>query len=335
MVPHLLLPVHESSQIGDARRQAARLAAALDFNELALGRLALVVSELATNLVRHAREGWLLMGRYTQASVPTLELIAVDRGPGMRDVEHSMSDGVSTGGTSGTGLGAVQRLSSQCLVFSKPGQGTVIVARLTADQSPLALREPAALKHAGISVAAPAETVSGDSWALRPTAEGIVLLMADGLGHGPEAAAAADAAADELLAATSVDPADLIDACHRRLRSSRGAAVAAMSLDAAGRRLAFSGAGNVAARLMSGVGDRSLLSQHGTVGVQLRKAQTLPYDVPPHARLIVHSDGLHTRWDLNEVPELLGADPILLAAYLLRHQLRGRDDATIVVVHCP
>lgn len=336
MTPHLACPIHEVSQIGDARRQAARLGSALDFNELAQGRLALVVTEMATNLVRHAQEGLLLIGPYGQAAVATIEVIAVDRGPGMRDIEHSLSDGVSTGGTAGTGLGAVRRLASQFIIASKRAWGTVVVARLTADNStlPASHAEPAAFSYAGLCVAAPGETVSGDSWAGHGNEQRASFMVADGLGHGPDAAQAADAAVDVFRARPGAAPDEVLERCHAALRSTRGAAVSVFDIDAATRTVTACGAGNVSARIISGIGDRSLLSQHGTAGLQIRKIQPMRYELPEHALFVAHSDGIVSRWDLKAVPELLGSDPVVLAAFLIRNHLRGRDDATVLVVRC-
>jgi len=326
----------ESSQIGDARRQAARLATTLDFDELALGRLALVVTELATNLVRHASDGLLLIGIYAQGQVATIEVISIDRGPGMSDIDRSVADGVSTGGTAGNGLGAVHRTSGQFLIFSKIGFGSIIVARIARDNSPLDSTHQRGneLVYAGICIAAPGETVSGDAWACRQGATSASILVADGLGHGPDAALAADAAAKLLREDIGSSPRDVVERCHGALRATRGAAVAAIQIDLARQSLAFCGVGNVAARILSGTEDRSLVSQHGTVGLQVRKIHAIDYALPEHAILVAHTDGIVSRWDLKDVPELLSCSPVMLAAHLIRNKFRGRDDATVVVVQC-
>ena len=338
MIPHLACPLHESSQIGDARRQAARIAEELSFDEVAAGRLALVVTELATNLVKHARDGMLLIGRADGATGSAIEVVSMDRGPGMHNVGHSMTDGTSTSGTAGTGLGAVKRLSNDFHIFSKRDQGTLIVARVAPDSTLESSRvgAPASgLSCAGLCVAAPGEFVSGDSWSCRAVGAGGAILMADGLGHGPDAAEAADAAVAAFLKHPEDGPKDVLERCHNALRGSRGAAVAAINIDAERQVVRFCGAGNIAARLLTGVQDRSLMSQHGTVGLQIRRLQELEYALPEHALLVVHSDGIQSRWNFSETPELLACDPILIAAHIVRDQLRGRDDATVVVARCP
>jgi anti-sigma regulatory factor (Ser/Thr protein kinase) len=328
--------MREPSQIGDARRQGARLAAELGFDEVASGRLALVVTELATNLVRHAHEGSLLMARYDgdAEGEPAIELISLDRGPGMRDVEHSMTDGVSTFGSSGTGLGAVRRLSNQFLIFSKPDAGTVIVCRIAADSArgAFAAADADGISFGAVCLAAPREVVSGDAWAWQRSADGVRLMVADGLGHGPDAATAADEAVRVFRAAPSATPGELLETMHGVLRGTRGAAVSAILVDLGTRDVTFCGAGNVSARLISGVQDRSLMSQHGTLGLQIRRLQEVRYEWPAHGVLVMHSDGIATRWDLRGAPEVLGCDAIVIAVWLLREHLRGPDDATVVVL---
>ena len=334
MTPHIACPMHDASQIGDARRQAARLAAELAFDELAAGRVALIVTELATNLVRHARGGTLLIGRQQGEHGISIELVSIDRGPGMHDPEHSLTDGVSTFGSAGNGLGAVRRVSTQFWIFSKPPEGSVVVARVSAQgAAPASAKVDAkSFSFGALGLAAPHEVQSGDSWAYHHEGGRAQLLVADGLGHGPQAAEAADAAVRVFESQPSASPKDILEAAHLALRSTRGAAVASLMLDSQLRSIRFCGAGNIAARLISGVQDRTLLSQHGTVGLQIRHLKEIEYEWPSHAVLVVHSDGIVGRWDLRGVPELLGCEAIVIAAWLLREHLRGRDDATIAVL---
>ena len=101
------IAVSEASQIGEARREAAQLAADLGFDEAGAGRAALVANELASNLVKHAGGGEVLLDGSTQG----LDVLAIDRGPGIANLKACMADGYSTAGTLGHGLGAVKRLA--------------------------------------------------------------------------------------------------------------------------------------------------------------------------------------------------------------------------------
>src|SRR5262245_12533868 len=107
--PSLVLPVHDGSQVGTARRAAVAEAERLGAAETERGKVALVVTELATNVARHGGGGELLLRPLTEPAA--LEIVAIDRGPGIANVEQALRDGYSTGGSNGVGLGAVQRVA--------------------------------------------------------------------------------------------------------------------------------------------------------------------------------------------------------------------------------
>lgn len=329
MRPFQRFVVEDISQVGEARRAAGVVATAEGFDEAAAGRVALAVTELGTNLVRHAGGGALLLG----VDGAALELLSLDRGPGM-DVERCLRDGFSTGGSAGTGLGAVRRLAEAFAAFSLAGRGTVVRARFEAQRrAPGAWTPPPALAIAGLGIAAPGEQVSGDAWGVREQDGQTLLLLADGLGHGPAAAEAADTALAlfQRLPA-SQGPAALLTQAHDGLRGTRGAAVAVAAIGDGAQRIVFAGAGNIAGRLVSATSDRGLLSQPGTLGLQIRRLQDAVQEWPPHAVLVLHSDGIVSRWSLADTGGLLLCEPLLIAAWILRDHCRGRDDATVVVV---
>lgn len=316
--------------MGAARRAAIRLGTDLGYGDVDCGRLALVVTELGNNLARHATGGRLLVAAGAGDGV---EVLALDSGPGMADVKRCLSDGYSTSGTPGTGLGAARRLCDEFSIHSKVGQGTVVFGRITAAATPSASSGKSDRFQVGaVCLAAPSEAVSGDGWAFYSEGPQASLMVADGLGHGPQAAAAASAALRVFAAQRELGPSAILGRAHDELRSTRGAAVAVTALDADAGRMLFSGAGNIAGRLISGVEDRSLLSQHGTLGLQIRRLQDLPYPWGDHAILVLHSDGLTTRWSLADADGLLSCHPAVIAGWLIRDHLRGRDDATVVVV---
>ena len=333
MTPHLDLPVSEQTQVGEARRAATRLATDHDLDETAVGRIALIVTELGNNLWRHAKNGRLLVGCRQGDDGCQLEVLSVDSGPGMDDVSRCLRDGYSSGGTPGTGLGAVQRLSTDFSVFSVPGKGTVILSRTWVPSASAAQAPPARARfsHAGICLAAPGEFVSGDAWDIQVADGQATVIVADGLGHGPVAAEAADAAIKGFAKVTG-SPAAMLERLHPLLRSTRGAAVAIAAVDAKSGTVTYAGAGNITGRMISGVEDRALMSQHGTLGVQVRKLQDISYVWPDHALVVMHSDGLATRWNLKEVGGLLQCDPAVIAGWLLRDHTRGHDDVTVVVL---
>ena len=332
MIPHLDIAVSEPSQVGEARRAASRLATDHDLDETAVGRVAIIVTELGNNLWRHAAKGRLLVGCRRTAEGCQLEVIAIDSGPGM-DIARCLRDGYSSGGTPGTGLGAVQRLSTDFSAFSMPGRGSVILSRtwVPSAAAPGAPRARARFAHAGICLAAPGEVVSGDAWDIRIDDGKATVIVADGLGHGPVAAEAA-AEALKVFATATGSPSAILERAHPLMRSTRGAAVSVAELDVNANAITYAGAGNISGRMISGIEDRSLMSQHGTLGVQIRKLQDVRYDWPEHSLVVLHSDGLVTRWSLKDVGGLFQCDPAVIAGWLLRDHTRGHDDVTVVVL---
>jgi anti-sigma regulatory factor (Ser/Thr protein kinase) len=324
---HAVIPMGDPSRVGEARRHAAQLAFECGFDEVDAGRLALVVTELGTNLVRHAREGrmW-LSARPAQREV---EVVAVDQGPGIADVERSLGDGYSTGGTPGTGLGAVRRLAQEFDLHSAMPEGTLVLARVRASGGAAVQN---AFSAGAVSFAAPGERVCGDGWAFAFDGDLAALVVADGLGHGPDAAEAGAAALESFAEDPFASPRQLLERIHQALRRTRGAAVMVLHADAAAGSIRSVGAGNVMGRLVSGVSDRTLLCQHGTAGVAMRSPEEVTTPWPPHALLVVYSDGIESRWKGEVLAPVLARDPALAASLLARDHCRGRDDATVAVL---
>jgi anti-sigma regulatory factor (Ser/Thr protein kinase) len=322
---HAAFAMEDASRTGEARRHAAQLAHECGLGELEAGRLAIVVTELATNLARHADKGRLwLSARRERGEV---EVLAVDEGPGIADLERSLADGFSTGGTPGTGLGAVRRLARHFDLYSSAPGGTIVLARVGAAATP----EQAACVGA-VSLAAPGETVCGDGWAFALDGDRGAVMVAEGLGHGTDAAEAAQVALETFRADPMAAPAQLLAHTHQALRRTRGAAVMVLQADAAAGTVRSAGAGNVMARLVSGVSDRTVLCQHGTAGITIRTPEEAVTAWPPHAVLVVYSDGIESRWRPGILAPLLARDPALAAAVLARDHSRGRDDATVAVL---
>jgi serine/threonine protein phosphatase PrpC len=207
----------------------------------------------------------------------------------------------------------------------------VAVARVRA-LAPVPPAAENAIVVGAVSLAAPGESVCGDGWGFALQGDKAALLVVDGLGHGPEAAEAAQAALDLFREEPMKAPAQLLEHTHRRLRATRGAAVAMLQADAGADTVRASGAGNVVGRLVSGTSDRTLLTQHGTAGVTIRTPEENSTPWPAHALLVVCSDGIATRWQAETLRPVLGRDPALAAALLVRDHCRGRDDATVAVL---
>ncbi len=329
---HRVFDMNESSQVGEARRNSVQMAGRLEFDEATSGRLALVVTELGANLVRHAQGGRLLLAVREGPAGHGIEVLAVDSGPGMADVEHCLRDGVTASMTPGTGLGAVRRLSDEFAAFSAVPGGTVVLARVAPRR--IGARPPATgrFSHGAVAVPAAGETHCGDDWAIVQRGGLASVLLVDGLGHGPEAATAARACLEAFRLAPFDPPSVTLARADAGMSATRGGSAAIAHLDADGRNVTFCGAGNIAGRLTSGVGDRSFLCQHGTLGLRMGRLHDVSEAWPDHALFVMHSDGLAGRWSLRSTPGLLQCDPAIIAAWLIRDHIGGRDDATVIVV---
>ncbi len=326
------IPVSEASQVGEARRYVSKVTQSLGFNETQQGKSAIIATELATNLVRHANGGELLIGASTTGDQAAIDLFSIDRGPGMADPARCLADGFSTGGSQGTGLGAIQRLASEFDLFSVAGAGTILFARVS-DQS-TALPERASFCVAGICRPAPREEMCGDAWLAIEREGELAVFLADGLGHGPLAADAANAAIGVFREQAFADAVSLMKLVDMKLRGSRGAAAAIAKCDLKNRSLSCVGVGNIAGSIQA-IGEgkaRGLVSHNGAVGVEAKRIQEFTYPIPDRALILLHSDGLRTRWDLSAYPGLLLRHPGVIAGVLYRDFARGSDDLTIVVI---
>lgn len=330
MQSQLVIPISEPSQIGEARRAVARLGEAAALNEVDMGRLAIIATELGTNLVRHAQHGELCLQPISSAAGTAIEILSIDSGPGIANIEHALTDGYSTAGTAGNGLGAIKRLSDEFEIYSQLQRGTVVMSRVSGSgqKSPV----DRSIVWGAMAKPAPHETLNGDTWRIFHADGQFALMVADGLGHGPFAAEAAEKVAEIFERNPRATASVFLQTAHQAASGTRGAAVAIACLNAAGQVWRYAGVGNISGTLCSDNRTRGMCSHNGTIGVQVRKIQEFEYPHIDHELLIMHSDGLKTRWAFDEYPGLTTKHPALIAAVLYRDFERGRDDLTVVVV---
>src|SRR5215468_6995877 len=321
--------IREISAVAEARRDVTGLARTVGFDASEIGRVALVVTEAATNLVKHTPQGQVLARAFDRDGVAVIEVLALDQGPGMANIGESLRDGFSTAGSPGTGLGAIKRLSDEFDIYSAPGKGVALFSQLWS-RRPASGNRPAPLEIGAVCLPQPGEVTCGDAWAVEWRGGHCVILVADGLGHGADAATASMAAVNALRTHPQLAPAALIEFAHGALRSTRGAALAVADLDIA-REVRYAGIGNIAGVLHAPDDARHMVSHSGIVGHEARKIQEFVYPWSPDSLLVMHSDGLATHWNLDQYPGLAGRRPSLIAGVLYRDFARGRDDVTVVV----
>ncbi|MEW6379613.1 MAG: ATP-binding SpoIIE family protein phosphatase [bacterium] len=331
MLRQIAWPIINQSQAAEARRMAVEMAKNLGFDETVTGKVAIVATEAARNLVKHAGRGELIIRHLEVESMKGIEIMTLDRGPGMANVSQCMADGYSTSGSPGIGLGSICRLSSLFDIYSEQGTGTALVAQIWA--KPLPKGHPlSGIETGAICLSKPGEDVSGDSWAQVCQPGKCLFLVTDGLGHGPLAAEASLTAQRVFRANTRLDPGRILEAIHAALWSTRGAAVVVSRLNLARRIVVFTGVGNISSQIITAEKTTHLASYNGTAGGEISRIRQLTYPWPEGAVLIMHSDGLAAHWKLSQHPGLIRKHPSLIAGILYRDYTRGTDDVTVLAV---
>jgi anti-sigma regulatory factor (Ser/Thr protein kinase) len=323
-------PISEQSEILHMRREAEALAKGLGFSPEDRGRLAIVATELGTNLLKHAGHGEILLGLSENASVPCVEVIALDQGPGMADVEGCLVDGYSTAGSQGTGLGAAKRQATSFDIYSGLDLGAAVHVRVCPSKTEFKPRD--AIPWAVLWRAMPGEECCGDGFAVRTGTDEFLGMVADGLGHGAFAAQASEQAVRIFEKSSVADPDSLLENLHLGLRATRGAAVSVAKIEQSRGLVTFSGVGNVAGALIVGGQVKRMVPRNGTVGAVARHIMGFQYPFKGEALVVLHTDGLAGNWSLDKYPGLAQREPALIAAVLYRDFGRRRDDALILVV---
>ena len=325
------LTIDDPSRIAEARRAAVLLGQTMGLSPELIAQASLVTSELCTNILKYAERGEIWLSSLTaNGTAYGLDIVALDRGPGITNLDAAVKDGFSTGGSLGIGLGTMRRAAALFDIYTAPGLSTAVMLRLHEKK----VAPPADDGFAVASRMTPirGEIVSGDSWSCLRFDDSLAVAVVDGLGHGPKAAEAAHAAIESFhRSVRTVGPAKTIEVAHQALLSTRGAVMAVACIDATAQTLRFAGLGNISAVVHAPGATLRLGSTDGTVGYGVRKARESSVVWEPRSTLIMNTDGLSSRWNLSRHPGLLACHPVLIAAVLHREFARNTDDATVVV----
>lgn len=327
------VPIEDITGAIEARRLVTLLAEALQFSEADVGRACLVVTEAATNIARHAGHGEMLFRRCAMNAGAAIEIVALDSGPGMANVAQCMKDGFSTGGSRGVGLGAIERLSTKFDIISIPGKGTALLSRIVVrPKRSLDTTQGAQFMWGVVGAPLRGQEVSGDAWAVQEAPLRTRVLVVDGLGHGLHAFDAAQEALRSFHSISADGPEATLRTLDKDLRGTRGAAALMVDIHWARRELQYAGVGNIGGMLLPSVGKGTgLVSHPGALGQATRRFQQFTHRWPEKGLLVLHSDGLSSRWDLRSYPGLSQRDPSLVASVLYR-DFRTRNDDVVIFV---
>lgn len=327
--------IQESSQVGEARRIATAFAQKAGLSEENQNKVALIVTELGTNLVKHTdgKGGEILVQSAQKEDASGIEILCLDRAQGIDNISQAMRDGYSSEGTSGAGLGGIQRLSSHFELYSRPNQGTVILSQIFEPQekpsSASGMRSH--LEFGAVCVPIAGEEIPGDLWTHFRRGNQHQFILSDGLGHGLLAHEASQEALTVFSSSERRELTHLFESMQSSLHSTRGAAVSVLSFSAGTRSMQYMGIGNICASVVGPSKTSHMVSLNGIVGHEIRKLQQFDYSFPDNSLLVMHSDGMSTKWSLDQYPGLSKRHPSLISAVLYRDFSRGRDDVTVLV----
>lgn len=324
--------MEDRSYVSYIKREIHNRVTRARFGAHKIGQIDIIVSEMTSNIIKHAGGGELLVRVRTDDDSPVVEVISIDNGPGMTDTTRMLRDGVSTTRTLGQGLGAVSRLSDVSQLYSIPKWGTIHYAMVkgTPDSSFIPEKKPIEIR--ALCVNKPREEVCGDGFSIKRNLPEMTIFFADGLGHGIHARAAVEAASEIFLETSEKDPVGVIRALHQNIRKTRGLVGVVAVADHRQREWRICGVGNIITRIYSGVGHRNYMSYNGTIGLTIPNAMNIStYPMETNQHLVMCSDGIQTRWDMSRYPAILKYDNIMLAAAIYKDYARGTDDASVII----
>ena len=321
--------IDDRSYVSFIKREIHNLVLSAGFTPLKVGEIDIIVSEIASNLIKFAETGELLYRVSSDDKGIFFEVYCLDKGKGIKDLSRMMQDGISSSATLGQGLGAINRLSDSASIYTLPNWGTVVHSKIYQKYSHTSTKQDV-INFGAVQVCCPGETVCGDGFFVKKTAAGLQFLMGDGLGHGINAHEAAQEAINAFKECRHVSPVDVLRYMHEQVKKTRGLVATVAYLDFAAQKWLMCGIGNISTSLYTGLSAKNYTPYNGIVGHNIpRTLNNSVMSLEKYQTLIMHSDGLKTRWNLNDMQGLLKHEPNIIAAALYKENARYNDDMTV------
>ncbi len=323
--------VKHSTDLSALRQASKVMAAAIGFGERESEEIVLAVSELASNLVRHAGGGTLTLTPLSNNGRCGIQIESVDKGPGIPDIEQAMTDGFSTVGSLGYGLGTVNRLMDEFDIQSPPGAGTYIVCqRWVRVNEPIS--KPCPLSFGAATRPHPQMGLNGDALVIKQWEESALVGVIDGLGHGQWAQRAAQTARRYVENHFERSLLEIFRDVERACRVTRGVVMTLARFDWAQERLTFASVGNIEVHVFNSPEPVKFVIRRGIIGLNAPKPAVTEHHWEPSNIMVIHSDGMRARWQWEDFPELANESATIIAQRLLHVLAKDEDDATVVVV---
>jgi serine phosphatase RsbU (regulator of sigma subunit) len=177
----------------------------------------------------------------------------------------------------------------------------------------------------------PGEYVGGDAAVIRDIDDGLLVAIVDVLGHGSEANELASQIADFLNRTPLTEPEEVMEALHRHIRGSRGAAAGISRISTAAGTLSYVGHGNTQARRLWRNPAR-LISRDGLIGSHVRSAQAQTMTLSPGDVLVFYTDGVKDRFELSDYRHAISDTPRFIARNVVEMFGKEHDDAACIAV---
>lgn len=328
---HLLFKANDRSYFAILKKEIHALALTLSFTEHRISEIDIIVAEMASNLVKHAGGGQILVKLIHDHELDGIEIISIDNGPGIADVNKMMRDGETTQNTLGLGMGAMQRLSDTFQVYSQKDWGTVILCRKYVKEPPFYIKQAKA-EIRSVVLPKPGETKCGDRFFCITTKDHIKLFLADGLGHGEEAARAVEEAGIAFANCQELYPPEILRFINASVRKTRGMVGTVAVFDLVQKTWEICGIGNITTKINGPVISKNYMPYNGIIGLNVPRsihAQKIAYEKGQY--IIMCSDGLRSRWDMIKYTGIMRYDLSILAASLIKDFSRNNDDASVAI----
>ncbi len=326
----VVVGVVNAADVQRANAVTARFARTVGFSSTEIDELTLVVSELASNLVRHAGGGTLKLTGMQAGGRRGMQIESEDVGPGIADIELALEDGYSTAGGLGNGLGTVHRLMDQLEFRPRPHAGLHIVCQRWVRPVSDSLTAPW-LEFGAATRAYRLGPENGDAFVIKQWEGGALAGVIDGLGHGRFAQRAAQTAWRYVQQHFDQPLEHLFRGVARACRATRGVVMGLCRFHQERRVVVIGNIGNIEIRLR-GSGPAKPTVRRGVLGLHAPNLLMTEHPWTSDSLLVAHSDGVSSRWEWNDFPAMVRPSPAAIAQQLLKGRARSDDDATVIVV---
>lgn len=327
------IEIHHPSDINPARRTAKEIALSIGFDEKTSEEIMLAVSELASNVSKHAYNGRILIIPVHENEHDGIQIESIDNGPGIPDVDEAIADGFSTTGSLGYGLGTVNRMMDEFKIISErgPKSGTHVICKRWLR------KEKTIIKSGQFDLGAatrphPNMTVNGDAYVIKRWEDNALAAVIDGLGHGQFAHLASQKACQYIESHYYLPLEELFRGVERSCRATRGVVMAIAKFDWIQKRLTYASIGNIEAKIFGSNNYMNFIIRRGILGARAVRPHVTEHVWETHYIMVLYSDGIKSHWSWDDFSEYMKEPATSLAQRLLRSLARDNDDATVVVV---